>query len=204
VATKRPDPLANESHDPLSGPRDPALQRATSVVSHRAVATLEEAKDYIWDLMHTNAAKRSLSVVRMRWAALPESGGTVTLPDGTVIEVKPTAIETLATAMRWSSQEIIDHTDDQILAAFNAQASGPGQEKDDMSQPATEHAVVIVRRDESDPTKWVVIEDSGDSLTTIGGPFDTRSYARQVAEGARIMARRLAAKRATSTDSGQA
>jgi hypothetical protein len=54
---------------------------------------------------------------------------------------------------------------------------------------------IIVRRDAADPKKWVVIEDDGNGTVTIGGPFETRAYARQVAEGAQIMADRLAAKR---------
>lgn len=64
-----------------------------------------------------------------------------------------------------------------------------------MPAEGQERVTVIVRRDEANPTKWVVIEEDANGLTTIGGPFDTRSYARQVAEGASIMAQRLAAKR---------
>lgn len=59
---------------------------------------------------------------------------------------------------------------------------------------------IIVRRDEAYPSKWVVIEDDGNGNVTIGGPFETRAYARQVAEGAQIMANRLAAKRAGAVE----
>jgi hypothetical protein len=120
VATKRPDPLANESHDPLSGPRDPALQRATSVVSHRAVATLEEARQIVAAKLPTDASVYDLG--------LPDSG-TVTLPDGTVIEVEPVLWHTLAAIVGEDGYRYRgEHQHAEILDAFNTQASGHGKE----------------------------------------------------------------------------
>jgi hypothetical protein len=55
------------------------LVRSPRVVSRRAVATLEEARR---GLLKTDD---SLYATAM---SLPESGGTITLPDGTVIEVR--------------------------------------------------------------------------------------------------------------------
>jgi hypothetical protein len=43
--------------------------------------------------------------------------------------------------------------------------------------------------------RWVVIERTAGTVS-VGGPFESRAYARQVAAGARIMAERRARKAA--------
>jgi hypothetical protein len=53
---------------------------------------------------------------------------------------------------------------------------------------------VWVRRD---PDGWRVFERDVRGQISFGGPFPTRAYARQVAEGARMMAARLAARKGT-------
>jgi hypothetical protein len=77
VTTKRP---AKVDHDEERAEREH--------VSRRAVATLEEARDFIYSLCaETDVDDERIADDIDR---LPESGGTVgPLPDGTVIEVKP-------------------------------------------------------------------------------------------------------------------
>jgi hypothetical protein len=58
-------------------------------VSRRAVATLEEAREVVWEVLPAGSA----------WAGRAFTGGTVTLPDGTVIEVERTTWNALADAL---------------------------------------------------------------------------------------------------------
>lgn len=69
------------------------------VDSRRAFASLEDAREHAWTTIHQiDASRVSLSATRMKWAQLPETGGTVELPDGTVLEVEPTTIVALGRA----------------------------------------------------------------------------------------------------------
>jgi hypothetical protein len=70
------------------------LVRSPRVVSRRAVATLEEARDFIYSLCaETDVDDERIADDIDR---LPESGGTVgPLPDGTVIEVEQTTADRL-------------------------------------------------------------------------------------------------------------
>jgi hypothetical protein len=65
------------------------------------------------------------SMMRPAVSPLPESGGTVTLPDGTVIEVEPCSVGVLARSLcrdgsRSVSQVSARWSDERIIADFNA------------------------------------------------------------------------------------
>jgi hypothetical protein len=77
----------------------------TDVFSRRAVATLEGRE--VWNALYgVNVPNREDVVEQI--AALPGSGGTVTLPDGTVIEVEAVGAE--------------------LIDAFNAREQAQGKE----------------------------------------------------------------------------
>ena len=88
------------------------------VVARHAVATLDEANIEI-------AARHAGSINRF---AVTESGGTVTLPGGTVIEVEPTAWQDLALVAGLTFPATVgnraedgnEKVQSEILDAFNA------------------------------------------------------------------------------------
>jgi hypothetical protein len=101
------------------------LVRSPRVVSRRAVATLEEARDFIYSLCaETDVDDERIADDIDR---LPESGGTVgPLPDGTVIEVEQVTWHELThrttNVGRYWLPADHGHTDAQaaILDAYNA------------------------------------------------------------------------------------
>jgi hypothetical protein len=85
------------------------LVRSPRVVSRRAVATLEEAQDLVREAGATVTA-----------AVITESGGTITLPDGTVIEVEQTTWWTLASHAGFKGANRAAQAEYLILDAYNA------------------------------------------------------------------------------------
>jgi hypothetical protein len=112
VTTKRP---AKVDHDEERAEREH--------VSRRAVATLEEARDFIYSLCaETDVDDERIADDIDR---LPESGGTVgPLPDGTVIEVEQTTREALWDALDARARILFvcleETTDEELLDAYNA------------------------------------------------------------------------------------
>jgi hypothetical protein len=94
-----------------------------ATTSRRAVATLEEAHETAREacLYAPGSVKAIAQAVRDVFA-LSESGGTVTLPDGTVIEVDRVSMDDLIRRMGddLSSVARVIWPDDEILAKFNA------------------------------------------------------------------------------------
>jgi hypothetical protein len=93
----------------------------TDVFSRRAVATLEGRE--VWNALYgVNVPNREDVVDQI--AALPGSGGTVTLPDGTVIEVERKGKFYLA--------DVVPHarylTEAELIDAFNAREQAQGKE----------------------------------------------------------------------------
>jgi hypothetical protein len=89
------------------------------ILSRQAVATLEEARGVVAGL--AEAGRRGREDVLAAIGSLPESGGTITLPDGTVIEVEPIGWRELVKvadlpAIYWMAFE----HEKAILDAFNA------------------------------------------------------------------------------------
>jgi hypothetical protein len=80
-------------------------------VSRRAVATLEEAQDLVREAGATVTA-----------AVITESGGTITLPDGTEIEVEQTTPQAIYAELRPHSSLPWwrNYTLDALLDAYNA------------------------------------------------------------------------------------
>jgi hypothetical protein len=111
VTTKRPED--GEFLNPVNGQSQP--YGPTESLSRRAVATLEEARAVVKTTCGTDL------MAPLEASLLPGSGGAVTLPDGTVIEVEPILWESLA-AMRYApvaaaarggnrelAQDMLDH-----------------------------------------------------------------------------------------------
>lgn len=92
-------------------------------VSRRAVATLEEARTAAQEPCGNDL------MARLDASLIPESGGTVTLPDGTVIEVEAQTWDQIGHAADLSNRQIFNKTEAEILVAFNARESGQGKEK---------------------------------------------------------------------------
>jgi hypothetical protein len=93
-----------------------------------AVATLEKARDVaheqMTDLRTASHGKGGEWIDYFHEVTdLPESGGTITLPDGTVIEVKPTTWFALAVSVRLDLAERAERGDaeaqQRILDAWN-------------------------------------------------------------------------------------
>jgi hypothetical protein len=127
VATKRPPeiPVLGSINEPALAAKGVKVERGSSglalaFVSRRAVATLEEARQIVAAKLPTDASVYDLG--------LPDSG-TVTLPDGTVIEVEPVLWHTLAAIVGEDGYRYRgEHQHAEILDAFNTQASGHGKE----------------------------------------------------------------------------
>jgi hypothetical protein len=79
------------------------------VLSRRAVATLEEAQDLVREAGATVTA-----------AVITESGGTITLPDGTEIEVEQRQWCQLAEAVGWDFHGDAHRSEAELLDAYNA------------------------------------------------------------------------------------
>lgn len=112
VTTKRPVDAVDCGH--------PEAPRDGWPVSRRAVATLEEAR---------TAAQKPCGkdlMARLEASLIPESGGTVSLPDGTVIEVESSTAQTLIDSLDVQTLRDlwIRHPAcvplTEIIAAFNA------------------------------------------------------------------------------------
>jgi hypothetical protein len=90
--------------------------------SRRAVATLEERRAALIDLLETHKPRiNSASTFRALVDCvidLPESGGTITLPDGTEIKVEPCPYSSLAGFAGLTIDSM--PTDAQIIDAYNA------------------------------------------------------------------------------------
>jgi hypothetical protein len=104
VTTRRPD--RSYDHEVLGEDR--------GGVSRHAVATLEEAQDHIYSVCAEGETDDE--IIADEIDRMPEQGGTITLPDGTVIEVEQT---------RWidlihASTATTDSSDQAILDAYNA------------------------------------------------------------------------------------
>lgn len=99
-------PFIVTTHRHLDDPTAEFLPDALPGVSRRAVATLEEAREtariIAWDKPYGQTPTPDVAAAIY---GLPESGGTVTLPDGTVIEVKhelwSVLAEDLGVELRW-------------------------------------------------------------------------------------------------------
>jgi hypothetical protein len=84
----------------------------------RAVATLEEARIEAAVLLRSHGEEGKAQGVEM-W--LPESGGTVTLPDGTVIEVEAKSWADIAEAVKFLGRGYVTESEwPEVLDAFNA------------------------------------------------------------------------------------
>jgi len=100
-----------------AGPFIVTHRHGTETFSRRAFATLEDAREHAWTTTHQiDASTHSLSLARAKWGTLTETGGTVELPDGTVIEVEPIGFSRLydAAGMTWLA------TPGEVIQAFNA------------------------------------------------------------------------------------
>jgi hypothetical protein len=109
----------------VSGPYIVTIKRVYSIgtdhgvgESRRAVATLDEAHEYVWNLLDSDPATDQTKV------SLAESGGTVgPLPDGTVIEVAPATWRDLAAQasldIAWVASADTDEAE--IIDAYNAE-----------------------------------------------------------------------------------
>jgi len=81
------------------------------IVSRTAVATLDEAQDYI-----------GIPPGRVTRPMLTSAGGTIgPLPDGTVIEVEQVDYQSLTDALRGDYMTNASRSDADVVAAFNAQ-----------------------------------------------------------------------------------
>lgn len=82
--------------------------------SRRAVATPEEAREVCVQASPEEMLPRVALDLAQQIAAVSHAGGTITLPDGTVIQVKP---------VRWYDMPTYAAhlTHEEILDAFNAQ-----------------------------------------------------------------------------------
>jgi hypothetical protein len=91
-------------------------------VSRRAVATLEEAQDHIYSVCAEGETDDE--IIADEIDRMPEQGGTITLPDGTVIEVEQTMWADLIAEAAGASgvTEGMDaaETQQRILDAYNA------------------------------------------------------------------------------------
>jgi hypothetical protein len=95
---------------PLARDFPHALPNGPDHVSRRAVATLEEAQDLVREAGATVAA-----------AVITESGGTITLPDGSVIEVVPMDEEEMRSYASISGvNDAYERPMTEILDAYNA------------------------------------------------------------------------------------
>jgi hypothetical protein len=86
-----------------------------------AVATLGAAKERA-HLVCQTALDNTFVPARLVLGieALPESGGTVTLPDGTVIEVEPRKWYRLAQDVGWHPDRDEHRGEDELIAVWNA------------------------------------------------------------------------------------
>jgi len=86
--------------------------------TRKAVATLDEALSDVSTIVCNLMAGENFGQYQDQFRAIDESGGTVgSLPDGTVIEVRPTHWDVLAA--RAEIDHRVPHA--RILAAFNNQ-----------------------------------------------------------------------------------
>jgi hypothetical protein len=87
-----------------------------------AVAALEEARVEVGKTLLAAAMNADNPLPHLTTGDIGESGGTVGLPDGTVIEVEPTGWDTLYAEYADShSGGFVTHAD--VLAAYNARQS---------------------------------------------------------------------------------
>lgn len=98
------------------------------VLSRVAVGSLEEAKGAIFVEIADPGGPASTpfsvprSVARMKAARLPESGGSVSLPDGTRVEVRATTWLGLASGCGMSGQNLCGpRKRTELLAAWNSE-----------------------------------------------------------------------------------
>lgn len=101
------------------------------LVSRRAVATLDEARKAAYRAVADSNAHALDATAAHAAHNLPESGGTIALPDGRVIEVEPTTWLMLARAAGVIYAAHPDrqenppaHVQAEIIAAYNAAQGG--------------------------------------------------------------------------------
>jgi hypothetical protein len=92
-------------------------------LDRRAVATLDEAKDAVIDAAPEDSIGKPAEVALLaaEIAHLPEQGGTVSLPDGTVSEVEHASWDDLVGPNGWNAHSTVDD----VVAAFNEAQGGP-------------------------------------------------------------------------------
>jgi hypothetical protein len=94
-------------------------------ISRRAVATLEEARSSVHAVIHplrTNQRQGFDEASRL----ITESGGTITLPDGTIIEVESTSWYDLAVAVKYLGRGYVTKEEGpEVLVAWNAKYGHP-------------------------------------------------------------------------------
>lgn len=87
-----------EKHDFAQG------GKSVNVSRPRAVATLEKARAAVWEAI---VGGNEAMPFRTQAQDIPESGGTIELPDGTVIEVAMTSRASLWAAIPESAQQAL-------------------------------------------------------------------------------------------------
>jgi hypothetical protein len=104
---------------------NPPFPNNPAILSRVAVATLEKAQNATYSAAYqiTKPERSFLPLAKVR-EAITESGGTITLPDGTVIEVAQTTWTQIQVAAGLSDREVAAYGPTRtarILDAFNAQ-----------------------------------------------------------------------------------
>jgi hypothetical protein len=113
ITTKRQTPFGRAGGQTIGGPVD-------VIVSRRANATLEDARESARDATAAHCGDYALAEWDEMALTLPESGGTIgPLPDGTVIEVKWAGLGDLAFAIGRMLAP-----DEKIIDAYNAVWAG--------------------------------------------------------------------------------
>jgi hypothetical protein len=95
----------------------------------RAVATIEEARDYLQPIVRAPSSPSIRSELVSSVHTMPETGGFVgRLPDGTTIEVRPVTYNELRVGAGLVGVELYglrDERRDQILDAYNTRQVSP-------------------------------------------------------------------------------
>jgi 16S rRNA G527 N7-methylase RsmG len=89
------------------------------IVTRRAVATLEKAREAVASSVRANNPYAFAKIVAAK-NAVTESGGTITLPDGTVIEVAPTTWHDILAALPPHVARQVAGNDTATIDAWNA------------------------------------------------------------------------------------
>lgn len=150
--------------DVVSGERDAVI------VSRLAVGTLEEARAHAKGLVTLNRSafySAAFDLAMAQIDALSESGGTITLPDGQVVEVEPVTRQFLWLAIAGFAHgyrpEELAQQDDKLCSAFNARFAAPSPEHmaaclglgDEWHRGAITHADLLARFAAGSPSKDV-------------------------------------------------